>query len=160
MNKAGPSSATDFDFLIGKWHVQNRTLVGRLLGSNDWKEFPATLDVRQLLAGLANMDQFQMTINGDIFEGVSVRVFNPTTGLWTIYWMDTNHPELAEQAAGTFKDGVGEFFGEEILRDKKVKVRFIWSDIATTSARWEQAYFDQTSDEWETNWIMEFTRAE
>lgn len=158
MNTIASSPASDFDFLIGAWRVHNRKLKTRLAASNEWLEFPATLEFRKILNGLGNIDQFQAEFDGKPFEGVSLRVFNPATGLWTIYWMDTNKPVLAEQVVGSFKDGRGEFYGEEEFNGRKVKLRFIWSEIATTSPRWEQAYFDEAQQNWETNWVTTFQK--
>ena len=162
MNEAdavATSRKTDFDFLLGKWQVRNKRLRARLAGSNEWVEFPARLEEgRKVLDGLALMDQFKAEFDGEYFEGVSLRVFNPATERWTIYWMDTSHPEITEQVVGAFRDGVGDFYGEELFEGKPVKLRFIWSEITASSARWEQAYFDQAREVWETNWIMEFTR--
>jgi hypothetical protein len=39
-------------------------------------------------------------------------------------------------------------------------VRFIWSGVTTTTPRWEQAFSEDDGETWETNWIMDFTRAE
>ncbi len=155
------SRRTDFDFLLGKWEVRNRRLKARLVGSDEWVEFSARLEKgRKLLNGLALMDQFKAEFDGKYFEGASLRLFNPVTEQWTIYWMDTNHPEITEQVVGGFKDGIGEFYGEELFQGKPVKLRFIWSEITARSARWEQAYFDEARSRWEINWIMEFTRIE
>jgi hypothetical protein len=38
-------------------------------------------------------------------------------------------------------------------------LRFVWSQITATSARWEQAYSPDAGKTWETNWVMEFRRA-
>jgi hypothetical protein len=40
-----------------------------------------------------------------------------------------------------------------------MRVRFVWSQITATSARWEQAYSPEAGKTWETNWTMEFCRA-
>ena len=152
-------SKNDFDFLLGTWEVQNRRLQERLVGSTEWLEFPARLEgSMKLLNGLALLDQYKAEFNGEPFEGVSLRVFNPAKEQWTIYWMDTSHPEMTEQVVGKFKDGIGEFYGEEMFEGKSMKLRFLWSDITAESARWEQAYYDEARGVWETNWIMEFTR--
>lgn len=151
--------AHDFDFLAGAWNIHNRRLKHRLADSNEWEEFPATLEFRKILNGLANIDQFKAQFNGAPFEGVSLRVFNPATSQWTIYWMDTSKPALAEQVVGAFRDGRGEFFGEEEFNGRKVKLRFLWSETTTTKPRWEQAYFDEAKQEWETNWVMEFSKS-
>ena len=155
------SRETDFDFLLGKWQVRNKRLQARLVASSEWVQFPARLEGgRRVLDGLALMDQYKADFDGGYFEGLSLRVFNPATKQWVIYWLDTNDLELTEQVVGAFKDGIGEFYGEEMFEGKPVKLRFIWSKISATSARWEQAYFDQARDAWETNWIMEFERLE
>ena len=155
------SKKTDFDFLLGKWQVRNKRRNEWLVGSNEWTEFPARLEgSRKLLNDLVLMEQFIAEFNDEYFEGVSIRVFSPGTGQWTIYWMDTSHPEITEQVVGTFNDGVGEFYGEEMFKGKRVKLRFIWSEITERSARWEQAYFDDARNKWEANWIMQFTRVE
>lgn len=159
MNANDSTQARGFDFLEGKWHVHNRKLKTRLAGSNEWTEFPATLEFRKILNGLANIDQYRAAFDGEPFEGASLRVFNPATELWTIYWMDTHKPVLAEQVVGTFQDGRGEFFGEEEFNGHNVKLRFLWSETTTPRPRWEQAYFDEAKQEWETNWVMEFSQS-
>jgi hypothetical protein len=113
-----------------------------------------------MLQDLALVDQYRAEFDGVAFEGLSLRVFNPATKWWTIYWADTEHPEIKEQVQGGFRDGIGEFFGEERFEGNAVKLRFIWSGISDNSARWEQAYFDPVRSDWETNWIMEFSRVE
>lgn len=69
-----------------------------------------------------------------------------------------------EQFAGTnvshgFFDGAGIFYGDDTHDGRLVRVRFIWSHITPTSARWEQAFSVDGEQTWETNWVMEFTRA-
>jgi hypothetical protein len=39
-----------------------------------------------------------------------------------------------------------------------VRVRYRWSHITPTSARWEQAFSPDAGKTWETNWMMEFRR--
>ena len=155
------SAIHDFDFLIGHtWNVKNRVLEKRLSGSNEWTEWDAALDdVRKIAGGYGNVDRFKAVLGGEPFEGNSLRLFDPKTDTWTIYWVDSRNPELRKQVTGGFENGVAEFFGEELYQGKTVKMRFIWSDITPSSARWEQAYLDASSGEWETNWIMEFTKA-
>lgn len=58
---------------------------------------------------------------------------------------------------GRFNDGVGTFYGQEHLAGQDVQVRFIWSGITATTARWQQA-FRVGGGDWDTNWVMTFTR--
>ena len=150
----------NFDFLVGEWTVVNRRLEERLSNCDDWIEFPAHMETKEILNGLGTMDEMKSSYFGDEFIGVSIRMFDPTAGEWTIYWADTASPErkLTEQVVGTFKDGVGEFFGTEIFDGRKVRLRFIWKKESVDTAHWEQAYYDEAAGEWETNWTMLFTR--
>jgi len=97
---------------------------------------------------------------GDDFIGFSIRMVNPKTNIWTIYWADTASPEnyLKEQVVGEFKNGMGTFYGKELYQGKEYKLRFTWKKQSENTAHWEQAYFDEKAKDWETNWTMEFTR--
>ena len=52
------------------------------------------------------------------------------------------------------------FMVKNITKGIEYKLRFTWKkDILQIRARWEQAYFDELSEnEWETNWTMRFTK--
>jgi hypothetical protein len=71
------SSKNDFDYLIGSWNIKNRTLKEPLAGSDEWKDFDATQDCRQVLLGLGNLDVFRTELDGKPFEGLTVRLFDP-----------------------------------------------------------------------------------
>jgi hypothetical protein len=61
---------------------------------------------------------------------------------------------------GRFDKGVGTFYSDYIDIDngKAMRVRYTWSHITPTSARWEQAHSSDGGKTWDTNWIMEFRR--
>jgi hypothetical protein len=156
---AAASGARDFDFLHGSWNVQNRMRKARLKGSNEWWEFPATLAVRPILDGQGNVDQYKATIGNTYLEGLTLRLFHPKTKQWSLHWVDNLTMELQTPLVGGFKNGRGEFFADDVYEGKKVKARFIWSDITPNSARWEQAYSTDGGRTWEVNWMMSFTRS-
>lgn len=157
-----PQAAHDFDFLWGNWHVQNQRLRSRLAASNDWEEFTARGTCRPILGGSGNIDDFvPLDGNGWFgFEGGSLRLFEPATGQWSIYWFDNVVHHLLPPVRGTFEHGVGEFFGADEYNGQPVQVRFRWSAITPDSARWEQAFSDDGGSTWETNWVMDFTRVD
>lgn len=155
---ADSSGVRDFDFLHGSWKVNNRMRKERLKDANEWWEFPATLEVKPILNGQGNVDQFKATIGGTYLEGVTLRLFHPKMKQWSLYWVDNLKMELQTPLVGGFKNGKGEFFADDVYEGKKVKVRFIWSDITRDSARWEQAYSTDGGKTWEVNWVMTFTR--
>jgi len=150
----------NFDFLIGKWSVLNRRLKERLTNCDEWIEFQAEMETKRILNGLGLMDEMKSSHFGDDFIGLSIRMVNPATNIWTIYWADTSSPEnyLKEQVVGEFKNGVGEFYGKELYLSKEYQLRFTWKKPSENTALWEQAYFDEKAKEWETNWTMKFTR--
>ena len=152
--------AHDFDFWMGSWKVHNRYLRERLRGSTDWVEFDATSVARPLPDGLGNEDVFRTDHEGG-FTGLSFRFFDPTTELWSIYWADSRRPGLLDPpVVGSFSRDVGIFEGTDRLDGKPVHVRFTWAGVTTPTPRWEQAFSDDGGETWETNWVMEFTRAE
>nr|WP_321236849.1 hypothetical protein [uncultured Psychroserpens sp.] len=150
----------DFNFLIGKWTVLNKKLKERLANSNEWIEFHAEMETKPILNGLGLMDEMKSSHFGDDFIGLSIRMVNPKTNVWTIYWADTSNPEhyLKEQVVGEFKNGIGEFYGKEQYQGKTYQLKFTWKKHSKHTAQWEQAYFDDLNSQWETNWIMEFSR--
>ena len=162
-NKMKNDGRHDFDFITGNWKIVNKRLKKRLDNNNDWTEFEAHSRGYQSLGGLASMDEFTTDHFGVPFVGMSVRLFDPKSGLWTIYWADNVNTELrlAEQVKGSFEGkDTGTFYGEEMFNGKMTKLRFLWKKPTATDSKayWEQAYFDDQSQEWETNWIMEFSK--
>lgn len=152
------TGARDFDFLLGSWDIINERLVSRLSGSDTWEQFPATGRCDLILGGNGNADTFHTIRDGVAFEGFSLRIFNPATGQWSIYWADSTGCVLLPPVVGAFSAGEGEFYGNDVHVDQPVKVRFRWSEITVDSARWDQAFSLDDGATWETNWIMRFTR--
>ncbi|MDH3252108.1 MAG: DUF1579 domain-containing protein [Ignavibacteria bacterium] len=154
-----PPGARDFDFLIGEWRIHNRRLTERLVGADTWETFDATLSVRSILGGLGNVDEFKADWNGKRVEALTLRIFNPHTEEWSLYWVDNLTAVVQPAVVGRFRDGRGEFFARDFHKGIPVLVRFIWKDITGNSATWEQAFSMDEGQTWETNWTMEFTRA-
>jgi len=149
----------DFDFLLGRWTVQHRRLKGRLEHSSDWETFAGTCETRLILGGQANVDDNVLELPHGAYRAVTMRVFDPSTKTWAIWWFDSRHAhDLDPPVVGGFRNGVGTFFADDRFKGKPIKVRFIWSDITSTKARWEQAFSEDGGATWETNWVMEFTR--
>jgi hypothetical protein len=149
----------DFDFLLGRWDVRNRRLVERLVGSEEWDEFDSKAAARPLPAGLGNEDVF-CTDYGGGFVGMSFRFYDPDTNQWSIYWADSRRPGLLDPPVrGSFSGDTGIFEGTDTFEDRPIRVRFTWSRVTSPTPRWEQAFSEDDGETWETNWIMDFTRA-
>jgi hypothetical protein len=150
----------DFDFLIGTWKVHNRRLKERLKGSDIWLEFNGTVVVRPIWGGRANTDEYEADSPIGHIQGLTLRLYNPKSRQWSLYWANSENGVLENPMIGEFKNGIGEFYDQEMYEGKSIYVRFIWSDITENSCRWEQAFSPDGGKTWETNWIMQFTRTE
>jgi hypothetical protein len=81
----------DFDFWIGRWQQRNRRLRERLAGCEEWDEFDSTSVAWPTLDGLGNVDEFRTDYAGG-YVGMSIRLFDPATRTWSIYWADSRFP--------------------------------------------------------------------
>lgn len=158
------SSSSDFDFLLGRWHVSNRRLKKRLEANEEWEEFEAFSHNRMLPAGIGNYDDFVAGSWRPGYVGLSLRLFSPQTGCWSIYWLDNQTGGLDQSGlllnpvVGGFENGVGMFVGDDVLDGRPIRVRYTWRDIRPDSACWEQAMSDDAGQTWEMNWRMRFRR--
>ena len=152
------SSKHDFDFFEGKWLLRNKKLKTRLNQCTEWIEFESTQEMYRILKGIGNIDNFLAEFDGEPFEGMTVRLFNPTTKLWNIYWADSNVGVLDPPVLGSFENNVGHFFTKDIFNDKKVIVVFRWDAIDKDNPIWSQAMSDDNGKTWEWNWYMYMSR--
>ena len=93
MTASPNSSPNHFDFLVGKWKMHNRHLDKRLANCRDWTEFDSSDVNTKIVNGAADMDtsttQFP-GMGGKLFEGLTLRLFDPKTRLWSLYWIASN----------------------------------------------------------------------
>ena len=156
----------DFDFYLGRWKVENQRLKARLQGCQEWESFTAVQHNKALPGGIGNYDDFVADEWRSGFTGMSLRIFDPRTQLWSIYWLDNltggldARGHLQPPVVGRFENGTGVFTGEDTLDGKPILVRYTWSDTHTDTPRWEQAMSDDQGKNWETNWIMQMSRAD
>jgi hypothetical protein len=149
--------ATDFDFLPGTWHVANRKLVDTLdPACDEWETFEATSKAYAMLNGLGNHDHFVT----DGYEGFSLRLYDPESDLWRIWWSSTQRPgRLDPPVEGRFSaPDRAHFETDDVLEGVPIRMRFDWSDITADHARWEQAFSFDGGATWKTNWVMELSR--
>ena len=148
----------DFDFFFGRWKVHNRRLKERLADSTEWEEFDALQECRPILGGMGNQDEFVTDMFGDShFIGITMRLFDPKTRAWSIYWVDNQRVALEPPVLGRFEHGVGTFYGRDEFKGRPILVRFIWTADAERP-RWEQAFSTDDGHSWEVNWVMTMQR--
>ena len=152
------SSKNDFDFYQGKWRLKNKKLKTRLNNCIEWTEFESTQEMYKVLNGLGNIDNFLATFDGVPFEGMSVRLFNPKTKLWSIYWADSNEGVLQPPVLGSFENNIAHFFTKDVYNDRHTLVVFRWDVRDKENPIWSQAFSDDNGKTWEWNWYMYFSK--
>jgi len=154
----------DFDFFVGRWRIENQRLRHRLQQSDDWEHFEASQEMRLLPGGIGNYDDFLAPSWRPGFVGMSLRLFNPQTRLWSIYWLDNtnagldNAGRLMPPVVGKFENSIGIFECDDELDGKPIRVRYKWFDTNTETPRWEQAMSADQGKTWEVNWRMQMFR--
>jgi len=149
----------DFDFIYGKFRMPNHRLVKRLAGSHEWTDFISCTEGTPLAGGIGDMDAFRTNYWKD-FVGITIRTYDPETGLWRLYWFDNrfSHGVIQPPVVGKFNGNVGIFQGPDTFNGKPIIVRFTWTVNPKGSeavAKWEQAFSPDNGKTWETNWKNE-----
>lgn len=155
MRAARPRPHT-FDFQIGAWTVRHRRLRRPLSGSADWYEFTGSATAQTLMDGAVSIDQIELPLESA--TGMSIRLYEPDAGTWTIYWVNSRNGRLQPPVTGVWEDGVFDGTGDDEYDDRAILARYRWSDITDTTATWEQAFSIDGGTTWETNWVMRWTR--
>jgi hypothetical protein len=153
-----PSPQHAFDFEFGSWDAHLKRLLHPLTGSNTWATYDGSSVVHTMWNGRANLGEFEVTSATMHLEGLSLRLYNPQTRQWSIYWASSSDGILTPPLIGQFKEGRGQFFDQEMSQGKSIYARFIFSDLSMNSFRLEQAFSEDGGTTWEPNWIVSFTR--
>jgi hypothetical protein len=153
----------DFDFLFGAWQITNRKRVNPLVQDDDeWIEFDAWMQAQPIVGGLGNIDTYHAPDfpGRPGFEGFTLRLFEPKTGQWRIWWASSVGTGLLEEpVVGRFEDdGIGRFECDDILDGVHVRVRYVWTVVDEDTLEWEQFFSFDGRRTWDSNWRMQSTR--
>ena len=149
----------DFDFAIGRWKIHLSRLEHPLTGSKKWIEFDGTLVARKIWDGRANIEEVELKSPAGPIEGLTLRLYNPQSRQWSIYWANSKNGSMdPSPQVGQFKNGRGEFYGQDMLDGKLIYVRFVWTKTNSDSPHFEQSYSNDGGTTWEVNWITDQTR--
>lgn len=159
---AAPTSASstiadgqrDFDWEVGTWRSSVQVLADPLSESPDeWLEFTGTSTVRPLMDRRANVVEFEVSGPAGRIEALNLRLYEPQAQRWSLTFVSMRDGLLTPAVRGGFRDGVGEFYGDDQLGDRPIKVRFLITRVSQDEARFEQAFSADGGTTWETNWI-------
>ena len=85
---------------------------------------------------------------------MTLRLFNPRTKLWSIYWADSHVGILDKPVTGSFENGIGRFYSKDVFNGKDILVIFVWDATNPDEPVWSQAFSDDNGQTWEWNWYM------
>ena len=148
----------DFDFEIGTWKTKLSRRLRPLTGSDTWVEYEGTTIVRKVWDGRANLVELEVEGPSGRIEGLSLRLYNPDTRQWSLNFSSSGGGTLSPPVFGEFKEGRGEFYGQDTLNGRVILVRFVISGITQDSCHFEQAFSDDGGKTWEVNWVAVDTR--
>jgi hypothetical protein len=159
---AMPSMADDaaraFDSHIGIWHTTLKRLKDPLTSSSTWLAYEGTTTVRALLHGRANLVELEVEGEAGRIDGVSLRLYDPRSGQWTLNYANLADGTLATPSIGRFEGARGEFYSDEKIRGRDVRVRFVIEPQSPDVIRFEQSFSIDNGRTWEVNWIATDTR--
>ncbi len=159
---AAVDGRADFDFLHGSWTIAARRRARALDPGSGWLDFAMTAHARPILDGLGNHDVCRAPTGpaGRPFEGTTLRLFDPRTRTWRIWWASTTNPgHLDPPLEGRFTGTGGVFRGRDRVGGADVDVRFRWHVDVPDAARWAQAFSVDGGRSWVTDFTMDFRRA-
>ena len=152
-----------FDFFAGTWKAANRRKLAPLdPQSHEWVEFDGEITCGLILEGMGTIDSVRvpdMPGRGR-FEGFTLRLFDPDSGLWRIWWASTVSNGLLDiPVVGRWHDDRnGTFECDDEIDGVPLKVRYIWKKLSATSVFWEQAFSFDDGQTWDTNWVTDATK--
>jgi len=149
----------DFDFEYGTWKAHLKRLTHPLANSDSWVEYDGTSVVQKHWNGRANFGVLEVEGPAGHIEGLTLRLYNPESRQWRLYWANSKDGTLQTPAVGQCSGNRGEFFDQEDFVGKSILVRFIFSDLAADSFRTEQSFSPDWGKTWEPNWVGTFTRS-
>lgn len=148
----------DFDFEFGSWTATLHMQAHPLTKSPEWVTYTGTSVVRKVWNGRANLGELEVGNGANHIEAMTLRIYDPKTERWSVYFANAKGGLETTPMIGRFENGQGDFYDSEELDGKPIKVRFIFSDITSTSFQFVQSFSADGGKTWIPNWISTFKR--
>jgi hypothetical protein len=150
----------DFDPLIGSWKYHLKRRLRPLTGSTEWVELDGTGVCYKIWDGRAQLDTIEVDGPTGHIEGLTLRTYNPQSHQWRLYWANSKNGIMDPPQVGEFKNGRGEFYAQDTINGKTILIRFVWTNMTTSTPHFEQSFSDDGGKTWEVNWITDQTRVQ
>jgi hypothetical protein len=152
--------SNDFNFLIGKWHAHTRILKKLFVHSHDWEDCMGTENVQAFSNGGGDFDVGPITCGKTILIGMTVRLYDPSTHQWSLYWATATRGLSGPPQVGHFySNGVGIFDTYYSYRGIPTIARYRWRLLSGNHPYFQQLYSNDNGKTWELNWTTVYTKA-
>ena len=131
-----------------------------LSGSTTWVDLQGTGECFKVWDGRANMDTIEADGPTGHLEGLTLRLFNPQSHQWSLYWANSKIAKLDPPQVGEFKNGRGDFYAQDTINGRTILIRYDWTNLTTSTPHFEQSFSDDGGKTWEVNFIADQTRAD
>src|SRR5450755_373157 len=166
--RAGPGPAVDlaqrdgqhdFEFNVGVW----RTHITRILNPFSKSAMRSvaldgTVTVRKVWGGRALLEEIEADGPDGHWQGLTLFLYNPRSLQWSQVFANSTTGVPSPPLIGTFQNGRGEFFAQDIFNDRAILVRGVWSDIEANAHTYEESYSDDGGRTWKPAFIANLTR--
>ena len=153
--------AHQFDFIYGKFRVNHRKLRDNSdPACTEWVEFEGGSNAYPVLGEIGHLHVLDAPNppDGAPFEGITLRLYEPATDTWRIWWSSTRVPgRLDPPMVGRFTGEHGVFRGSDVIGGQPVDLRFEWRADQQNPV-WSQHFSWDGGQSWTRNWVMQFTR--
>lgn len=147
----------DWTFLIGTWRTHYRILAKRLAHSHTWYDCYGTSNIMPFWNGSGNLEDGDLTCPDKHIGGMTLRMYNPQTHQWTLWWGTRTLAITSPPQVGHFDAGVGQFFAHDAWQGRPIINRFQWN-VVGGHPHFEQAFSTDGGKTWETNWTTDYVR--
>jgi len=153
-----PDRSSDFDFEVGSWNPHIARLQHPLTASGTWVEYQGKTLIQKVWNGRANLVQLEASGPAGQLEVLCLRLYNPQTHQWSLNYANSAEAVLTPPVIGEFKNGRGEFYGQDEVGGRMVFVRNVISEINPKANHFEQAFSDDGAKTWQINFRETLTR--
>lgn len=148
----------DFDFNFGTWRTHIKRITDPFSPSSASMELEGTVTVRKVWGGGAQLEEIEADGPKGHFEGLTLFLYNPESHQWSQTFANSKVGSLTPPLIGSFKDGRGELLAQDVLDNRSILVRAVWSDIKPNSHHMEESYSNDGGKNWKPAFIADLTR--
>jgi hypothetical protein len=131
------------------------------------EEVKATGHCFKLWDGRADLHEFEADGPTGHIEGLTLRLHNPETHQWSLYWANGRNGKMEMPQIGEFKNGRAEFYAQAMLNGKVIFIRFDWINAVAPFVwtgfsvfKWKNCSASRRRGRWECeNRLHRFSRS-